>query len=53
MRDLGYVEGRDFAIEYRFAEGDYARFSDFAMEFARLKVGIIVTGTTAAVTPIE
>jgi putative ABC transport system substrate-binding protein len=53
MRDLGYVEGRDFVIEWRFAEGNYARFSDFATEFARLKVDIIVTGTGAAVAPMR
>lgn len=53
LRDLGYVEGQDFALEYRFAEGDYARFSEFAIEFARLNVDIIVTGITAAVIPMR
>lgn len=53
MRDLGYTEGKDFVVEYRFADGNYERFSDFAMEFARLKVNIIVTGITAAVAPMR
>jgi putative tryptophan/tyrosine transport system substrate-binding protein len=37
MRQLGYVEGKDFVIEYRFAEGKYERFEDFANELVRLK----------------
>jgi putative ABC transport system substrate-binding protein len=53
MRELGYVEGRDFVVEWRFAEGRYERFSDFAAEFARLKVDLIVTTLGAAVTPMQ
>ena len=33
MREHGYVEGRDFVVEWRFAEGKYERFPGFAAEF--------------------
>jgi len=42
MRELGYVEGRDFVIEWRFAEGRYELLPEFAAEFARLRVDLIV-----------
>jgi putative ABC transport system substrate-binding protein len=47
MRELGYVEGRDFTIEWRFAEGNVERFPEFAAELVRLKVDVIVVATTA------
>jgi len=43
LRDLGYVEGKDIAIEFRFAEGQYDRLPGLAAELVRLKVDIIVT----------
>ena len=43
LRDLGYVEGRTVAIEYRWAEGKPERIPDFTVELIRLKVDIIVT----------
>jgi ABC-type uncharacterized transport system substrate-binding protein len=46
LRDLGYVEGQNIVIEYRWAEGKYDRFPDLAAELVRLKVDIIVTGGT-------
>lgn len=50
FRELGYVEGRDLVIEYRWAEGDYGRFPALIAELAALKVEVIVTaGTPAAV----
>jgi putative tryptophan/tyrosine transport system substrate-binding protein len=49
LRELGYVEGRDFVMEWRFAEGRYERFDEFAEELARLKVDVIVLATSAAV----
>jgi putative ABC transport system substrate-binding protein len=49
MHELGYVEGRDFVIEWRFADGDYARFASFAAEFAELKIDIVVTAISGAV----
>jgi putative ABC transport system substrate-binding protein len=49
MRELGYVEGKDCIIEYRFAEGRYERFPELAAELVRLNVDVIVLGTPAAV----
>jgi ABC-type uncharacterized transport system substrate-binding protein len=43
LRDLGWVEGRSIAIEYRWAEGRSERFAEIAAEFVRLKVDVIVT----------
>ena len=48
MRELGYVEGRNFVIEWRFADGKYERLASLAAELVRMKVDIIVTGGTAA-----
>ena len=49
MRDLGYQEGRDFAIEYRWAEGHYDRLPALAAELVRLKVDVILTHGTPGV----
>ncbi len=47
LRDLGYVEGKNIVIEYRYAEGKLDRLSGLAAELVRLKVDVIVaTGTT-------
>jgi putative ABC transport system substrate-binding protein len=43
LRELGWIEGRTVAIEYRWAEGRDERYSEIAAEFARLKVDVIVT----------
>jgi ABC-type uncharacterized transport system substrate-binding protein len=49
LADLGYVEGRNIAIEPRFAEGQYERFPDLLAELVRLKVDVIaVTGAVTA-----
>ena len=49
MRDLGYVEGRNLLIEWRFAEGDSKRLPALAAELAQLKPGVLVgAGTNAA-----
>jgi len=48
LRDLGYVEGKNIAFEYRWAEDRYERLPVLAAELARLNVDIIVTHTTAA-----
>jgi ABC-type uncharacterized transport system substrate-binding protein len=49
LRDLGYVEGRNIVIEYRYSEGHDDRFPAFAAELVALKVDIIVApGTPAA-----
>jgi len=43
LRDLGYIEGKNILIEYRFAEGQYDRLPELAAELVRLKVDVIVT----------
>jgi putative ABC transport system substrate-binding protein len=48
LHDLGYVEGRDFVMEYRFAEGHPDRLPDLAADLARARVDVIVTGGTQA-----
>jgi putative ABC transport system substrate-binding protein len=48
LRDLGYVEGTNIAIDYRFAEGQFDRLADLAAELVRLKVDVIVTVVTQA-----
>jgi hypothetical protein len=49
LSELGWIEGRNAAIEYRWAEGRPERFAEIAAEFVRLKVDIIfATGTEPA-----
>jgi len=48
LRELGYVEGENIVIEYRYAEGKFDRLPDLATELVRLKVDVILsTGPTA------
>jgi putative ABC transport system substrate-binding protein len=49
LRELGWIEGRTIAIEYRWAEGRGERFAEIAAEFVRLKVDVILAGGSAAV----
>jgi putative ABC transport system substrate-binding protein len=49
LRELGWSEGRDVAIEYRWAEGRPERFTEIAAEFVRLKVDVVFTYSTPAV----
>jgi putative ABC transport system substrate-binding protein len=49
LRELGRIDGRNVAIEYRWAEGRTERLSEFAAEFVRLKVDVIVTSATPPV----
>ena len=51
LRELGYVEGKNIAIEWRWAEGKLDRLPDLAAELVRLKVDIIVSAGPA-VTPV-
>ena len=48
MRELGYDEGRNLVIEWRFADGKFERLADLAAELVQLKVDVIVTAGTAA-----
>ena len=45
LSELGYVEGQNIAIEWRWARGNDERFPDLAAELVRLKVDIIVAAT--------
>jgi putative tryptophan/tyrosine transport system substrate-binding protein len=47
LRELGWIKGRTIAIEYRWAEGHPDRYPEFAAEFVRLKVDVIVTTVPA------
>ena len=49
LRELGYVEGKNIVIEYRYAEGKPERLPDLAAELARLRVDVIVTTSPAAI----
>jgi putative tryptophan/tyrosine transport system substrate-binding protein len=49
LRDLGYIDGQNILIEWRFAKGNAERFGDFAAELVRLKVDVIVAPGVQAV----
>jgi putative tryptophan/tyrosine transport system substrate-binding protein len=49
LRELGWVEGQNIVIEYRFAEGRPDRLRDLAAELVRLKVDVIAAGPTPPV----
>src|SRR6516225_224020 len=46
LRELGWTEGRNLRIEYRWGEGRNERFAEIAAEFVRLKVDLILTHNT-------
>jgi putative tryptophan/tyrosine transport system substrate-binding protein len=49
LRELGYVEGKNIDIEYRWAEGTLDRLPQLAAELVRIKVDVIVTSGDAAI----
>lgn len=49
MRALGYVEGKNFIIEGRFADGNYERLSGYAAELVQIKVDVIVAVPSPAI----
>ena len=49
MHDLGYIEGRDYILETRYAAGQLERFESYARELVEIKVDIIVAGGEAAI----
>jgi putative ABC transport system substrate-binding protein len=53
LRELGYVEGKNIVIEYRWAEGKFDRLPDLAAELVRLKVDVVVTAGSAATRPAK
>jgi putative ABC transport system substrate-binding protein len=53
LRELGWTENRTVAIDYRWGEGRDERFAQFAAEFVRRNVDVIVTGGTASVIAVK
>jgi putative ABC transport system substrate-binding protein len=53
LREHGWIDGKNLAIEYRWAEGRPERFAEFAADFIRLKVDVIVTGGTPVVLALK
>ena len=51
LRELGYFEGQNIAIEYRNAEGEIDRLPDLAADLVLLDVNVIVTATDPATLP--
>ena len=49
LHDLGYVEGRNIVIEFRWAEGNYDRLAGLAAELVKLKVDVIVAAGTLVI----
>ena len=49
LKELGYVEGENINVEYRFAGGSIERLAEFAAELVRLKVDVIVAGSTQSI----
>src|SRR5262249_45336119 len=53
LRELGWIENRTVAIEFRWAEGRSERYSEIAADFVRLKVDVIVTSGAPIVLAIK
>ena len=49
LRELGYIEGQNLTVQYRFAEGRFDRLPELASELVRLKVDVILAGGQPAV----
>ena len=53
MRELGYVEGKNLVIEWRFADGIAERLPELAAELVRLKMDVIVSGSSQAIGALQ
>ncbi len=53
LRDLGYIEGQNIIIEYRFAERKYDRFPRLAAELVSLNPDVIIVSTTPGVRAVK
>ncbi|SRR6266404_1738309 len=53
LRELGYVEGKNIVIEWRYAEGKFDRLPDLAAELVRLKVDVMVTAGPQSTRPAK
>ena len=49
LRELGYIEGKNLVVEWRFAEGSFERLPDLAADLVQLKVDVIVAVASAAI----
>jgi len=49
LRDLGYIEGKNILVEYRYAEGDLERIPGLVAELVQLKVDVLVSGNLPAI----
>jgi putative ABC transport system substrate-binding protein len=53
LRELGYVEGKNILIDYRYADGKQDRLRELATDLVRLKVDVIVSGGPTATRPAK
>src|SRR5262245_23303283 len=53
LRELGWIENRTVAVEYRWAEGRDERFAEIAAEFVRLQVDVILTYGTPSILAVK
>jgi putative tryptophan/tyrosine transport system substrate-binding protein len=53
MRELGYAEGRNLSIEWRFADGEVGRLAGLAADLVKLKVDVIVAGATPVISAAQ
>ena len=53
LRELGYVEGKNLAVEFRYADGNFDRIPNLISELIRLDVGIIVTAGPSLTGPVK
>ncbi|HEY3640424.1 MAG TPA: ABC transporter substrate-binding protein [Xanthobacteraceae bacterium] len=53
MDELGYVAGRNYTIEWRFADGRYLRILDVVGDFAKLNIDVIFLGSPAMIYPVR
>jgi putative tryptophan/tyrosine transport system substrate-binding protein len=53
LREVGYIEGKNLILEFRYAEGKFERLPDLAAELVRLKVDVIVTAGPSVTGPAK
>jgi putative ABC transport system substrate-binding protein len=53
MRELGYIEGKNLVIEWRFADDKAERLPDLAVELVGLKLDVIVSGSSQAISALQ